>query len=153
MERTNPIMRNFIAIALLGLIVIGCDSKDENFSTEHVHELNGTWLLTEQGWSPGSGYTVNPVAPNPAQTVSFTGHKAFGSNMQGLSEFKFFVVLTDTSEVASLYLSIDDPESQNGKPASKKFYMEMNDGLLKLMPIGCIEGCHFGFRKDALPRE
>jgi hypothetical protein len=153
MERTKRVMRNIIAIVLLGLIVIGCDSKDESFSTEQIQGLNGTWLLTEQGWSPGSGYIVDPVAPSPVQTVSFTGHKTFSSNIQGLSEFKFFAVMEGDNDITNLLLYVDDPESENGKPASKKFYIELNDGLLKVMPIGCIEGCHFGFRKDGLPRE
>lgn len=146
-------MKKLIALTFVGLLFIGCDSKDETFSGEGVPGLNGSWLLTEQGWSPGSGYNVDPVPPNPAQTISFTGHKTFASTMQGLKEFKFFVVVKDTSDITSLHLYVEDPDAEGGKPNSTKFYLELKDNVLKLMPIGCIEGCHFGFRRDALPRE
>lgn len=147
-------MKNTLVILLFSLLVIACDQKDAAPSSELFHELNGTWLLTERGWSPGSGYTIEPVSPNPPQTISFSGHKVFSSNVEGFSDFKYFaIVANDSTEIAKLHLYVEDPDAEAGKPAFEEFMLEMENGTLKVMQIGCIEGCHLGFRKDVLGRE
>jgi hypothetical protein len=142
-------MRSYCLLALVSVLILAC-SKDENFATDLQPGLQGTWLLTERGWSPGSGYFVDPVSPTPAQTITFTGHKGFSSNLEGLAHFKFYVIKTDTSDVSRLHLYVDDPELiEHNTPAFNTFMIELSDNYLKIMQQ-CFEGCHLGFRKNGL---
>lgn len=146
-------MRNTYFLLILILYVGACDSRDENFEVDQPG-LQGTWLLTERGYSPGSGYIVEPVSPNPAQTVTFTGQKTFSSNVQGFAHFRFYVILKDASDVSKLHLYVEDPELvEHNTPAFNTFFIELADGNLKIMQVGCIEGCHLGFKKNGLSRE
>lgn len=145
-------MRKVWIVILIAVALIACDNKDEGFFDEFSAGLNGTWLLTERGWSPGSGYYVDQVPANPAQTISFNGTKGFSSNIQGLTEFKFYTIVLDTVEANRLKLYVDDPDSNQTKPVFDSF-VELTDGTLKIMQLGCIEGCHLGFRKNPDEKE
>ncbi|HEY0651943.1 MAG TPA: hypothetical protein VGD65_02405, partial [Chryseosolibacter sp.] len=101
-------MRNCrVLLIIASVLIFGCDNTDEALTNEAFRELDGTWLMTERGWSPGSGYNIDPVPPVPAQTITFSSPKTFRSNIQGFTDFKYYILLTDTTEVAKLHLYVD----------------------------------------------
>jgi hypothetical protein len=140
-------MRNLVFLFLI-LAVSGCNRGSDNDQYGYQPALQGIWLLTERGYSPGSGYIVEPVPPLPAQTITISGRNTFSSNMQGFEDFKFYEIVADNSETPSLNLYIDDPEAEVRKvEIHNAFRIVLNGSDLKLMQIGCFEGCHLGFRK------
>jgi hypothetical protein len=143
---------NIYILVIICLSVVACDQND-SVTFQSDGDLAGTWLHTERGWSPGSGYFVDPVSPEPAQTITFIPPRQFKSNIEGLSQLSYYTVATDTSNVSKLFLYSEDPES-NGTGASpiKYFVMELSGVDLKLR-MQCIEGCHLGFQKIEYARE
>jgi hypothetical protein len=137
---------------LLGVLAASaCNNGGDNDQYEYQPGIQGTWLLTERGYSPGSGYIVEPVPSSPAQTLTFGGPKTFKSNMQGFLDFKFYEIVVDNSEASLLNLYVDDPELVKQDVSFKNsFRIVLGDNDLQIMQLGCIEGCHLGFEKIAL---
>jgi hypothetical protein len=110
-------------------------------------DLMGSWQLYETGLSPGSGYIVNKVPVDPAQTITFLPNRAMVSNIQGLEQYKFYLTRYDTAHsMVVLSLFKNDPYTAPD-PSPPSYSIVFEDNTLKLSYRWCIEGCHLGFRR------
>src|SRR5688572_29114233 len=100
-------------LILLMIILFGCVENDDLCcSIPETSKLAGTWLLYEQGYSPGVGYITEPVPPNPARTVTFDDDRV-SSTVLGWERFKYYKILNDTA-VNTPYIALyaDNPPVQ-----------------------------------------
>ena len=132
---------------LLLLFPLSCKEEccqEEVLSPDQA--LNGSWLLYERGYSPGSGYVIDKVSPKPAQKITFRPDNTLTSTVKGLTQFKFYSTAYD-SVSDDLVLNLYEDQPQDTSQVASSFSVEMADGNLKLMYHYCIEGCHLGFRR------
>ena len=118
-----------------------CCSGDEDQSS-----LIGTWLLYEQGHSPGTGYIVEAVAPVPAQQIIFRPGNAMIATVDGLAQFKFYFTADDSlsdDKIIKFYVK----EPLVSSPSTPSYSYKIIDGKLTLSFRYCFEGCHLGFRR------
>ena len=131
--------------ALLLLFLFSC--KEECCSGEEDQSsLRGSWLLDEQGYSPGGGYITEKVAPIPAQQITFRPGNSMTSTVAVLTKFRFYFTVDDTvsdDKIVNFYSS----EPQDTSQSTTSYSYEIIDGKLKLYYRFCIEGCHLGFRR------
>lgn len=131
---------------LIVVFLVSCaDEKDccVNLEDDGKEALLGEWLLYERGYSPGSGYFVDPVSPVPPQVIEFKGNRQFSSTVEGLKGYKFFAVKDD---VVGLFNSDPGPEPDN-EAFTHSYNFSFENGNLKLAFRFCFEGCHLGFKK------
>jgi len=114
------------------------------------HSIFGTWLYVEYGLSPGSGYYIVPVPPDPPQTITFNGDFTMSSTNMGFEKFKYYRLLKD-SDVDRHVIAFfeEDPgneplELDGLSPAWNMFW---NGNDLNLNYRWCIEGCHIKFKR------
>jgi hypothetical protein len=146
----NTFMRTLLAF-LLAVVIASCQQSSDGALSMNA-ELQGSWLLYEYGYSPGGGYIINPVPENPPQTIAFLGDKNFRSTLQGQLDYKFYSITEDTvKDVVTLRLFKNEDAMQPPFDDSKVqvYYLTMEGSTLKLHGPGCIEGCHWGFRRIA----
>jgi hypothetical protein len=139
---------------LLTLFILTCDQSIDS-SLDSSNDLKGVWLLYEEGYSPGAGYVTRPVPPDPAQTLKFIDESQIVSSVKGYEEFKFYTVERDsTNKMISLKIFRTDPHTEIiSDSAFRQFIVEKQEETMKLMQIGCIEGCHLGFVRKMEPAE
>lgn len=134
---------------LLITILFGCVENDDLCcSIPETNTLAGTWLLYEYGYSPGVEYITEPVAPNPAQTLTFDDDRV-SSNVLGWERFKYYQILNDTA-VNTPYISLyaDNPGVQpTPSPDVPTYSFDLESNTLTLHFRWCFEGCHLAFRK------
>lgn len=133
---------------------MGCDHTGDHLTREpgSQNSIHGSWILYEEGYSPGNGYIIKPVSENPPRTIFFSHEKQFTSTLQSLVDYKFYTIIKNTSsEKMELWLYKTEPDPLNEPDPSRKMYIfEFEDGNLKLYPAFpsmCIEGCHMGFKR------
>jgi hypothetical protein len=136
----------FIALALL---IISCD-RSMDASMTSAEDLQGVWLLYERGYSPGAGYITEPVAANPPQTITFIDNRQIVNTLDGSQAYKFYTAERDAADqITRLKLFMTDPDlPQVEGDRIAEFIVEQTQDTMKLMQIGCIEGCHLGFRRS-----
>ena len=141
--------RNFIYILIVNVafLLAGCQEDDCCFIDPDT-PIVGTWLLTERGYSPGSGYITDPVEPEPAQVMSIDTDGGFSSNIRGLEEFGYFRILEDSqSEVLALFRVPTSGDLDLDRLEHSYNIQFQDDGSVKLYFRFCFEGCHLGFKK------
>ena len=103
--------------------------------------LVGTWQYLERGYSPGSGYVIDQIPLNPAQTVNFTAQHTVST-----------VSVTDGTFTAARTYRIDSAGSgntlllfdANQQELASPMEIRLEKDTLRLVPP-CLEGCHFLF--------
>jgi hypothetical protein len=132
-----------VSFVLLMLLMMSCFQKDCcGIEESGETTLTGTWSLYERGYSPGSGYIVEAV--DPGQTITFTSNREVTSNIQGLSDFHFYVVQNDV-----IGFFKEDPGPSPGVEAFLHSYnIVFDDDNVKLVYRYCDEGCHLGLRRQ-----
>jgi len=149
-------MKRSIVIILLASIfsILACEEKQEpTVVTEAEPSLEGNWILYERGYSPGAGYNIEKVNSNPPSRITLTWDKDFSSNINGLTQFKFYrVVLDPVYDRQVLALYEDDPGNDeiDVNNLKQSYFIELEENKLKLYFRYCIEGCHLGFKKEIL---
>lgn len=141
-------MKQLIFALAFSLALISCGHDEYLGTLAEVNEtLEGTWLLTERGSSPGAGYFTEDVPDEPAQTISLSEGRKFRSNIDGLSKFKYYTLWEDTATsttVMTLYEK--NPRKKSAEESSASYAMSFSEGKLMLYFRWCIEGCHMGFK-------
>lgn len=141
------------AILLLAITLLALSCNDDTVAItdkETPNQIFDTWLQTEYGYSPGSGYFVEPVAPTPPRIITFGGNRRLSTNIEGLTKYKYYRVLEDvSSQDAIVAFFEDDP---GGGPVdiatvNHSYLIELNGSSLTLRYRWCFEGCHLGFRR------
>jgi hypothetical protein len=137
-------------VVLLSIILFGCVENDDLCcSIPETSKLDGTWLLYEEGHSPGFGYITEPVSANPAQTITFS-HDRVSSSVLGWEEFKYYEILNDTLvHTPYIALYVDEPGVQPNTPTADvpTYSFDLESNTLTLYFRWCYEGCHLAFRK------
>jgi len=144
-----------ISILALWIGVFSISCKDDSCCAIEEksagHELDGTWLMYETGYSPGGEYITNAVPAYPVQTITFQSNDIFSSTSQDLADYKFYQILDDAlsghGKVLSIYkkdisIPVSDPSQ-----SVLSYSFTLNDNDLKLYYRFCVEGCHMAFRK------
>jgi hypothetical protein len=140
------LFRLFIIVA--SIVGTSCQNKPvdpELLSAEG--DLLGSWKLYERGYSPGSGYTVEPVPDEPVQWIDFNANGTFQSNLAGMGNYKYYRVIDDpsgNSKIVALFES--EPVNVDPSNLEHSYQMSFENGGLNLSFRFCIEGCHMAFR-------
>ena len=141
-------MRTYLVFLLIFLL--SACSEDDFCCIDPESEIIDTWLLFERGWSPGSGYFVDPVSETPPQTMEIRPDGRFSSNIQGLEQYRYFLILEDDRwdvEVLALFES-KPPKNPDLDKLEHSYNIEVQEnGTVKLFFRYCIEGCHLGLRR------
>jgi hypothetical protein len=139
-------MRTY-AFCLLVFLFYGCN-EDDFCCIDPENEIVDTWILFERGYSPGSGYYVDPVSETPPQTMQVSSDGRFSSNIVGLEHYRYFAILQDQDwEILALFENKPpkDPDVDN---LEHSYLIEFQEnGTVKLYFRYCIEGCHLGLRR------
>ena len=140
-------MKTYIACLFILFFATGCN-EDEFCCIDPENEIVATWLLFERGWSPGGGYNIDPVSPDPPQTMEIRSDGRFSSNIVELEEYRYFIILQDKDwEVLALFKDKPpkDPDIDKLEHSYNINYQE--NGTVILFFRWCIEGCHLGLRR------
>lgn len=129
--------------------VTSCE-QEECCQPEVPSDLEGAWLLTERGYSPGDRYIVEPVSPVPAQTINLMEDQQFSSNIDGLTDFGFYEVVNDPQSEGRILALFEAPPGHDLDldNLSHSYNVVFEEGILKLYFRYCFEGCHMGFIKS-----
>jgi hypothetical protein len=138
-------------LPLLLAIVILASACEETamVKTTSPNQISGTWLQTEYGYSPGSGYYTKPVPAVPPQMITFTEDLQIQTNISGLTKYKFYRIIEDAAEENPVIAFFEQdpgvgPHELSGLTHSYSIVWE--DNTLRLHYRWCFEGCHLGFR-------
>jgi hypothetical protein len=138
-----------ILFVLLIIFLFSCKDNDFNSSLEQT--LRGSWILYERGYSPGSGYIVNQIPDKPAQVIIFKSNNEMSTTIEGMTDFKFFLVAFDSiakQKVLALYQDFPTDDLKNPPKYYNHSYTVREEGdKLKLYFRFCIEGCHMAFKR------
>jgi hypothetical protein len=140
-------------LALIAVLGSSCEA-DHNDSLQKNYEIQKTtWLLYEQGYSPGAGYYTDPVPESLQQTILFEADNKFSTTIEGLDKYKYYRIVEDSiSSRTVLVLHTNDPGNRHVDIDQEHSYnMEFVDGNLKLYYRYCIEGCHMAFKQVKKP--
>jgi hypothetical protein len=140
-----------LAYSIIVAISIGlfsCTEIDSNDS----QIITGSWLLYEQGYSPGAGYIVKSVSDSPPQVIVLNEDSTLTSTIEGWTDYKYYQVLKDTIGGNSrliLALFKLDPGSKPKKleELDHSYNISFENGDLRLAYRFCMEGCHLAFRE------
>lgn len=147
----NPYTKIFALLFVL--TVCSCDKDDPNFLP--VGEtLEGSWIMTEYGYSPGAGYITKAVPTDPAKTITFRIDGTLTSNMDEFSTYQYYQILENPQdpEYKMLGLFTTKPvAAPDINTVSPLYHISFSKDLLKLYMRGCIEGCHVGLKRISEP--
>jgi hypothetical protein len=139
--------KNYILFFLLGLILSACEDSGSIPLGGAPIDLEGSWLLFEEGFSPGDHYIVRQVDPNPSQLVTFQSNGRVTSSLVNWQDVKSFKWSEDGGyKVVTLYTATPDEADPSDKGSAYTVKYD-DDGNLILLFRFCIEGCHLKFRK------
>jgi hypothetical protein len=133
-----------VSIALIAAIALSCDEKEccVNPDDEST-SFSGQWILYERGFSPGSGYIIEPVSSEPAQIIELKGNGELVSTVGGLTDYKFYAVKGD---IVGLFRTYPGPAPEV-TTVTHSYHIVFEEGNLKLYFRYCVEGCHLGFKR------
>lgn len=134
-------MKKFTFIAIL-LLAIGCDECCNELPDGS--DLIGKWQVVEVGFSPGAGYITNKVTES--RFVEFGDDHGFNSNYDGLEDIRFYRI-NNEEEMPVLELFPNVPKENEPDQLVYKYWLSMDEDMLKLAYVYCVEGCHIGIRK------
>ena len=133
------------------LLMLSCDEKECCVFKEGSQALTGTWLLYEYGYSPGAGYITENVSPLPPQTLTLKENGEMTSTIEGLKNYKFYLILEDTLSSSNVLAVFEQAPSNPDLPLSEVKhgynFSLLEDNRLRLNFRFCIEGCHLGLKK------
>lgn len=134
-----------ILIILTASFALSCAEKEccPGLEKDSNAELAGQWILFERGYSPGSGYFIEPVSPVPPQLIDFKSNGELSCSVTGLTDYKFYSVRGD---VVGLFKTDPGP-SPDSLAFDHSYNFSFEDGNLKLGFRYCFEGCHLGFKR------
>ena len=139
-------MRTQLFCLLIILLVSACE--DEFCCINPEGDIVDTWILFERGFSPGSGYIVEPVSDNPAQTMVIRSDGRFSTNIQGLEKYRHFVILPDQDRQVLALFEGKPPKIPKLDKLEHSYIIEFQEnGTVNLYFRYCIEGCHLGLRR------
>ena len=144
-------MKSRLLILAYMMLFFSC-GEESGFPDNGDHEIAGTWLNVEQGYSPGSGYVTEKVPENPALTLRLQRDLRVSSNMEGFSKFRFYRLSSNSSRVV-FYEGDPGPAAPDFSGVLNTYGIEWEGSMMKLSYRGCIEGCHLGFRYLAKPAD
>ena len=141
----------FVASLCLLMLIIPACQTDEDCCLLDTKGLSDTWILFEQGYSPGDRYITEPVSDTPPQTMDFSENGRFSSNISGLEQFAYFRILQDdNTEILALFEMEPNKSDENIDTLSHSYIIDFQDnGTVKLYFRFCFEGCHLGLRKHS----
>jgi hypothetical protein len=140
-------MKTYLVFLFLSIFASSCQESDFCCIDPEV-EMTDTWILYERGWSPGSGYNIDPVSADPPQTMEIRSDGRFSSNIAGLEEYRYFVILQDQDmEVLALFENKPPKNPDVGKLEHSYNILLQENGTVNLWFRYCIEGCHLGIRR------
>ena len=149
-------MKKFIIniLSILSLLLVfafSCEEKDRSVipQAEGRESLTGSWLLYEKGLSPGSGYITKNIPSLPPQVITFHDNGSLFSTVNGLDEYKFYLVLNDPTEPDNKILALFKTMPSNEQDTSHlehSYFVTFAEGRLRLAFRWCIEGCHLAFK-------
>lgn len=142
-------MRSLQLLFVFVILASACEDEAPMVKTTSQNEISGTWLHTEYGYSPGSGYYTKPVPAVPPQTITFTEDLQIQTNISGLMKYKFYRIIEDAAEENPVIAFFEQgpgvgPHELSGLAHSYSIVWENN--TLRLHYRWCFEGCHLGFR-------
>jgi hypothetical protein len=153
-EKAPMKILSFTSILLSCLIIL---SSCKDAVTEPVCclpegiSIEGTWLLFEQGYSPGGGYIINEVPAEPAQTITFGPGNKMTSTVAGWEQYVSFDIANGAT-IHSFVLKFHKlPSSQENATLESIVSFEGDGNEMRISNPMCIEGCHDGFKRIAAP--
>ena len=134
-----------VPLILIAVFTLSCEEKEccLNLEEDGATDISGEWLLYERGYSPGAGYTIEPVSAVPPQRINFQDNGGLSCTVEGLTEYKFYSVQGD---VVGLFKTNPGPEPDS-LAFTHSYNFTFENGKLRLGFRYCYEGCHLGFRK------
>jgi hypothetical protein len=142
-------MKHLIKAVIL-ILLIACDDGRLSTGENNGDGLNGKWLLFERGYSPGLGYIVDPVDPQPPQTLNFLANRKVSSTIQELKEFSHYRIFDDAHQGGKIvaFYSNDPGETATVESSAAAYNVTQGDDqTLRLDFRFCFEGCHIALRK------
>ena len=142
-----------ILCLLFPFTLMMCKQNEEKLTildAEQNGAIIGSWKLTEEGYSPGNGYTTNEVSDEESGIVAFHENFQFESDLEGLSQYKYYKLFKNAENdwlKLSLFLTLEDLQGATDEPFQNFYFIAFQGDLLKLHNSMCIEGCHMGFKK------
>jgi hypothetical protein len=148
-------MKKILILFFVASLALSCeyesiDAQQEGAEKELNHAISGTWLYVEYGYSPGGGYYIVPVPPDPPQTITFNGDFTMSSTQMEFEMYKYYRLLEDTDvDRPVIAFFKEDPGNEPLELAglSPTWYIFWNGDDLNLNYRWCIEGCHMKFRR------
>jgi hypothetical protein len=147
-------MKNLFAKTLAVLLISFSFSCDKDGGPEILpvgETLTGSWILTEEGYSPGSGYITKHVESRPEQTLTFKANGEMSSNISGFAAYQHYLILENPQapgqHILALFTTKPVEEPQDVNKLSPAYDITFTDDLLKLSFRWCIEGCHVGLKR------
>jgi hypothetical protein len=155
----SVVMKNLLTKVLALVLVsfsVSCDHGGEGPDILPVGEtLIGSWLVSERGYSPGAGYITEEVPPRPAQTIIFKANGELFSNVEGFSQYPYYLVLEHPQDpehyILALFATQPDGQPLDVNKLSPTYAITFTDKVLKLSYRWCIEGCHIGMKRITAP--
>jgi hypothetical protein len=141
----------FISMLATAIVLTACSCKEDKVEPKlsNLEDLHGSWLLYEEGYSPGAGYITNPVPAEPAQYLTFSEGNAINSSIEHLKEYKHYRIIEEpVSKSNILIVYKTDPGNKEIDISELKdsFFIKFINGKLNLSNRMCIEGCHLAFK-------
>jgi len=133
-----------VSIALIAALTLSCDEKECCVDLDdETTSILGQWILSERGFSPGSGYIVEPVSSEPPQIIELKGNGELASTVGGLTDYKFYAV---DGDVVGFFRTYPGP-APDRSTFTHSYQVVYENGKLKLYFRYCVEGCHLGFKR------
>lgn len=133
--------------ASLVLFVAACNS--DTVSVEQSEALEGEWLLTEVGYSPGDSYITKPVSADPPQVLILASDSTMRSTLPDLEKFKYYAIVDDTVSKSKVigFFELKTELTNKIDELQHSYSIIMEGSKLRLNYRYCIEGCHLGFKR------
>ncbi|MFY0686694.1 MAG: hypothetical protein JXQ90_05995 [Cyclobacteriaceae bacterium] len=141
-------MRTLTIIAILSSIVACETTECCDFPIDF--ELQGEWIQTERGYSPGSGYIIDKIPQSDNLLITFEDNNQLVTNIDGLTHFKYYNVVKDsTIDGSILILSDSRSDFKEAKITNEEnsYIIEYQNQKLLLYYMFCFEGCHIGLER------
>jgi hypothetical protein len=130
--------------------LIACDEGQLFTEENDFVPLGGNWLLFERGYSPGAGYVVDPVDPDPSQTLHFMPNRKVRSTIAELEKFSYYRIFEDPYQSGKIIAFYRDDPGDKATPESGVATYNVSsedEATIRLDFRFCIEGCHIALRK------
>jgi hypothetical protein len=141
-------MRNITFCAIF-FLVVSCEDKPIGEDPANTNSILGTWLLYENGYSPGGDYIVETIEPELNQTITFRSFHKMTVTIPWLKDFSYYAVLRDDDHqdlVLAFYEHNPGPSPKLSN-SNHKYTLVREDGDIKLYFRFCNEGCHLALSR------